>query len=394
MTNLKKCDISKMDASNIANMNLAFCLAVSLSECDLPVFSDALETMNDMFTYCNSLRMIDLSGSDLSGIKHMYHFANHAGVVEIAFPQDKPIHIARTTGIDGCFQNCSLLERVTGISNWDLSDATSIGCIFAHCSSLETVDCSDWDTGNVEDFSSVFLDCTNLTELNLSKWNLSSAVTMRNMFASCESLREIVGISEFDVGSVDDMSNIFYKCKNLDSLDVRSFAVFSADNGSLNFYHRIGMPEVGDEFDGAIVDAVYTNFENARYRPAHDESDSRMLYWTDNAPWFDKANNVFSVEVVDYGITPLRCDCWLMMMRNVSTIDISRLDTTKLTGFFATFGRCENLINLRLPENINNITDMNDAFYACGSLECIDLSDFDSITPRGFYCCFTGCASL
>ena len=41
-----------------------------------------------------------------------------------------------------------------------------------------------------------------------------------------------------------------------------AFAVYSADDNSLNFYKRAGMPSAGDTFNGKTATAVYTGIED------------------------------------------------------------------------------------------------------------------------------------
>ena len=43
---------------------------------------------------------------------------------------------------------------------------------------------------------------------------------------------------------------------------IQAFAVYSADDNSLNFYKRAGMPNAGDQFEGKKVTAVYTGIED------------------------------------------------------------------------------------------------------------------------------------
>ena len=71
----------------------------------------------------------------------------------------------------------------------------------------------------------------------------------------------------------------------LGGADRVAFAVYSADDGSLNFYKRMDVPEVGDTFEDKIVTEVYTGFENTHF--SIQTSDDSMAHdWTCNAlPW-------------------------------------------------------------------------------------------------------------
>lgn len=61
-----------------------------------------------------------------------------------------------------------------------------------------------------------------------------------------------------------------------------AFAVYSADDNSLDFYKRAEVPEVGDKFEFKTVTEVYTGFETGTYTLVETPTDR---YGSSNAPW-------------------------------------------------------------------------------------------------------------
>ena len=79
----------------------------------------------------------------------------------------------------------------------------------------------------------------------------------------------------------------------------------------------------------------------------------------------------------------------------LNNLNLSAFDTKKVTNMSRMFKDCTGLTCLDLSGfNTGNVTDMSDMFYNCQSLMSLDLSSFDtkSVTNMGFM--FYGCKSL
>ena len=77
------------------------------------------------------------------------------------------------------------------------------------------IDISDWDVSNVTDMSCMFFRCEELESVgDLSKWNVSNVTNMSKMFFSCELLKSVGDISKWDVSNVTDMTRMFCWCKS------------------------------------------------------------------------------------------------------------------------------------------------------------------------------------
>ena len=77
----------------------------------------------------------------------------------------------------------------------------------------------DVDNSKVTDMSNMFYWCTNLTSLDLSKFDTSNVTSMYMMFNSCWSLTSL-DVSGWDTSKVTNMLDMFRGCSALTSLDL------------------------------------------------------------------------------------------------------------------------------------------------------------------------------
>ena len=100
---------------------------------------------------------------------------------------------------------------------------TDMSNMFYGCSNLTSLDLSSWDVSKVTNLSRMFRHCPSITSLDLSGWDTSSLRTMNDMFYGCSNLQKILGIEDFNISQVTDLSGVFRECAmtsiNLDSWD-------------------------------------------------------------------------------------------------------------------------------------------------------------------------------
>lgn len=176
-----------------------------------------------------------------------------------------------------------------------------------------------------------------------------------------------------------------------------AFAVFSADDGSLNFYKRIDVPKAGEQFEGKTATEVYTGFEDRRFTaaPGHEGGGSYEQDAIVNTPWFGKGKDIYKVAVIDEEITPLNLQRWFQGLDTCRSFDLEKLNTSKSTNIWCTFAQCRNAETILCSSwNTANIDNMTDAFYGCISLKNIDLSKWQTNRLTVAHGLFTLCKSL
>ena len=118
------------------------------------------------------------------------------------------------------FNNCSLLHSIN-ISNFDTSNVTNIGNMFAGCSSLCSLNLSNFNTSFVTRMDSLFSNCSSLDSLNLSNFDISHVINMSYMFYNCSSLNSLY-ISHFDTSEVKGLDYIFAYCSKLEYINLEN----------------------------------------------------------------------------------------------------------------------------------------------------------------------------
>lgn len=169
----------------------------------------------------------------------------------------------------------------------------------------------------------------------------------------------------------------------LDNLPKTAFAVYSADDNSLNFYKRSSIPSVGEQFAGKTATAVYEGIE-----------DSSFSYTT--IPWKDRTNIVVA-SVVDKGIRPVSTAYWFNdcgLLTSISGLD--KLDTSQLSNMTSMFCNCSMLKSISGLEgwNTSNLARSGAAFQNCSRLTTLDLSNWNTSSLSISISMFNGCSNL
>lgn len=143
-----------------------------------------------------------------------------------------------------------------------------------------------------------------------------------------------------------------------------AFAVYSADDQSLDFYKRDRKPEIGDTFNGKtvtkIMDVDETKDAEEEYGPFNSEKMAKTF------------------EVVDGGIAPVSTKFWFYDFYNATKANITKLDTSSLTNVRYMFWKCSSLTTVGDLSgwDVSNVTNMSYMFSGSG-FTSLDLSGWD-----------------
>ncbi len=111
--------------------------------------------------------------------------------------------------------------------------------------------------------------------------------------------------------------------------------------------------------------------------------------WTEN----EFVSQITQVEFVNE-IVPKYTSCWFYECRNITSLDLSKLDTSKVTDMSGMFYNCIALTTLDLSNfDTSNVTDMNYIFYNCGALT-LNVSNFDTSNVTNMRYMFGYCSML
>jgi len=188
---------------------------------------------------------------------------------------------------------------------------------FANCQSLQTITgIENLNTSEVTNMSEMFYDCRALTSLDLSNFNTSNVTNMEGMFFNCNSLTSL-DVSSFNTSNVTDMGSMFQECSSLTSLDVTNFVT----------------------------------------------------------------SNVTNME------------CMFQDCSSLTSLDLSNFNTSSVVNMRGMFDTCSGLTSLDLSNfDTSNVTEMGNMFLDCSSLTTIVCNN--TWTPTSSTNMFAGCTSL
>ena len=140
---------------------------------------------------------------------------------------------AKDFSLESTFEGCSSLTNIN-VSNWNMTNVSSLRNTFTGCSNLISLDVSNWDVSNVKDMSYLFSDCSNLTNLDISNWNVRNVVDISSLFSYCSNLTNL-NLSNWNFTKLKKIEWTFADCSNLTNLDISNWNVSQVSSLSGTF---------------------------------------------------------------------------------------------------------------------------------------------------------------
>ena len=258
---LKTVDLTKLDTSNVTDMEGMFQYCNSLNTLDISNFDTSQVTdMSYMFSGCSSFTSLDLSNFDTSNVTNMYYmFQSCSSLTNLDLSN---FDTSNVTNMSWMFGNCDNLQKITFSDNFG-SAANDMSSMFQNCLSLTTLDVSNFDTSKVTDMNNMFLSCRSLTDLDLSNFDTSKVTSMNSMFYYCSSLTEL-DVSNFDTSQVEDMRSMFASCTSFIELDLSNF-----DTSNVKY-----MGGQGSSFGG-----MFSGCSSLQFLDISSFNTSNLVFW-------------------------------------------------------------------------------------------------------------------
>ena len=305
-------DIGGLNTDNVTNMQYMFYNCTSLTSINTLGFNTSKVTdMNSMFFGCSSLESINLSGFNTAQVTDMSNMFSGCSKLKEIYATYKWSN-ASVTESDDMFLNCVTLVGGSGTTydeshinkeyariddpdnnnpgyfidkykpyavlsdnntvltfyyddemqikggmsvgpfsgsdrGWDRYSSTITSVIFdksfTNCTTLTSTAC--WfqnffkltsitgieylKTDNVTDMSDMFWGCSKLESIDVSGFNTTKVTNMSSMFGTCSSLKSL-DVTNFKTDNVKNMRTMFYVCSSLTSLDVSNFDTGNVTN--------------------------------------------------------------------------------------------------------------------------------------------------------------------
>ena len=220
---------------------------------------------------------------------------------------------------------------------------------------------------NFKDLSFLFYKCKNLISVDLSPYNaISNVNNMSYMFGGCRSLKSIDFFS-FNTDNVKNLSNIFSECESLETIDLSSFNTSRVLTMEKMFYECSSIKRLDlTSFNTINVTNMSKMFFNCH--------SIKFLYLSSF-----KTDNVKTMERMFS-----RCS-------SIKTLNLSSFNTSEVENMEGMFEYCSNLEALNVTSfNTIKVTNMNMMFRCCFRAKSLDLSSFNTINVEYMFAMFFG----
>lgn len=391
-SSLRSLDLSGFNTANVTDMSSMFKNCSSLRSLDLSSFNTRkVSDMQSMFLGCTNLESIDFSSFDTENMTSMIAMFNSCTKLETldlsSFATPKMVTMS------SAFEDCVNLKTIYVTSAFTTDKVTVDSWLFDGCVSLPNFNRANtgkemahtgeggyltaataswvrWDapTGTLSFHRSATKPVgDNIYELqygNRQDWNAHAAeikkvifkagfrdethTTCSNWFSGCTNLASIEGIENLNTSNVKNMSGMFAKCSNLETLDLSRFNTEKVENMSKMFY---GCTKL------------------------HDLNISS-----------------FNTEYVKY-MNEMFDGC-----SSLETLDLSHFNTRYVlySGMNYMFNGCSSLSSLDVSNftTDKNSMQLDGLFKGCSSLQTLDLSSFSTGGASSVTDMFDGCSAL
>ena len=96
--------------------------------------------------------------------------------------------------------------------------------MFNQCHKLKEIKgINKFNTSKVTNMSTMFGKCNEIESINLSNYDTSNVTDKSYLFNECNKLKEIKGIDKFKTSKVTNMIALFNLCNEIESINLSSF---------------------------------------------------------------------------------------------------------------------------------------------------------------------------
>ena len=341
------------------------------------------------------------------------------------------LNTSEVTNMSFMFSYCRSLKSLD-LSHFDTRKVKDMSRMFQYCETLNNVNLDSFDTSNVESMEGMFYGCSSLTSLNLTRFDTSKVIDMGYMFDMCSSLTSL-DLSNFNTDQVKEMKFMFTTCSNLKTIYASElFTTANVTNGSYMFvesYKIVGGE--GTAYNLNYVDHTYARIDGGTSAPGYFtykekpkkvgyaffdsetgtltfkhgvipsgdnvwETENTDFNWKETAPWISEnlTKVVFDASYAE--VRPTSTAMWFRSASKLSEITgLQYLNTSNVTNMASMFYGCINLTSLDLSHfDTSNVTNMNAMFNNCSSLTSLDVCNFDTGNVTNMALMFSDCNSL
>lgn len=277
------------------------------------------------------------------------HTYTTAGTYDVTMTGTCPVFgYTSEKSVDATSEYYTFTQYLTGLKQFGEISATRYG--FSKCANLQYVsgDATENTFANVTDMSDMFYGCSLLKSIDCSNFNTSNVTNMSSMFFNCR-LVKTLDLTSFDTSKVTKMDYMFLSCTFLKELDISSF-----DTSNVKLF--LGM------------------FSGCKTLKKIDVSNFDFTSTTNISRMFEDCEKL---ESIDFGKVTLQQTCNLNRMfrscPKLKTLDLSFIDSNKVSDVGGLLYNDVSLETIIVSSNFK--TDDADIFTGATSLKKIILTD-------------------
>ena len=419
---LTSLDVSGFNTENVKSMDYMFSYCLELLSLDVSNFNTQnVTSMHGMFYFCTKLPSIDVSKFDTRNVKSLSYLFGQCN--ELASVDVSHFNTQNVTDLSSMFCYCRSLAAVD-VTNFDTRNVTDMSGLFNGCNKFTSLDVSNFDTRNVENMNAMFADCSKLTTLDVSNFDTRKVESMQNMFIYCNELTAL-DVTNFDTRNTKMMGGMFQDCKKITTLDLSNFNTKQVYNMKYMFS---GCRELTTIYATDLFDTSAEIYDFPMFRGCYklvgavpfdgsklnrDMANYTTGYLSNIAPTEPES---YVVMDADQGMMTFRHDTkrpagayplntsagipgWIKVSAGIDVrtvvFDESFADARPTSGHLW-FANYYDLGTITGIENLNTeeMTDMNQMFYACSSLITLDLTRFNTAKVTDMGSMFGRCRRL
>ena len=435
-----------LNTANVTDMSFLFDHCQKLTSLDLSNFNTAKVTnMNRMFTNCSNLKAIYASDkfktAAVTKSENMFSYCNSLSG-DIDWTSDKATDktYAKTDGgyfrdkaydnrpyvkyADGTLTFRCGYKKILGENEYELNSGEKLPKWNTHNTKISKVvfeasfanarptSCYAWfqnfiklkqiegienlNTENVTNMSDMFYSCSGLISLDVTHFNTANVTSMRGMFDGCSGLISL-DVTHFNTANVTSMSYMFYGCNKLKEIYVSD--KFVTDDVISSEYMFMGCSSLSGDIDWKSVkvsNKTYAKTDGGYFRD--------KAY--DNRPWVKFADGTLTFRCGykktlgenEYELNSgEEKPAWETNKKNISQVVFeASFANARPTNCYAWFQNFENLKQIEGIENLNtaNVTDMSYMFKNCSNLAELDVTHFNTAKVTAMTGMFSGCSNL
>ncbi len=451
---LTSLDVTSFDTSNVSNMALTFNWCASLTSLDVSNFNTSkVTTMSGMFNCCSALTSLDVSNFNTSSV----------------------------TDMSGMFSVCSGLTSLD-LSHFNTVGVKDMESMFYGCGDLTSLDLHSFNTSSVTNAELMFEFCESLKEIRAPQtigaeplsfpynderwWNDTRKIEITQYITSDDAGHTLylhnnhnygdwkyqvlsnctqTGIKEhkdcticklhFDFfgNEIEDLTIDIAPGSHVYDEGVVTKQPTCTEEGertftcTLNSSHAVRIEpidmlehqyEMGGHckvcgalaelywgvMDGVLTlssyqtDATPNNYSDSKWNTdiTSVTVDTYAYAGQSTANWFFNCGQLTSVDLSNLdtsGVTDM--SDMFALCKSITQLDVSSLNTSKVTNMTETFAHCLSLTTLNLSSfNTEAVTSMQFMFHNCTGLTSLDVTNFDTSSVTSMTDMFTACSSL